>query len=160
MPGVMRLFKRPPAQHDPGEALRRTVSGIAILPDEDVRDASRARLRRIVAEAVLLQDNAAELLAEIRDRRPLSVLAPRGGPMATRFFELRRELPPPADLDIARQCAIVSVVLDHHGTLIVTALQMLSVEWRSEAIVDQLERLDGLGAPALRLDAVYDELVA
>jgi hypothetical protein len=158
MPGVMRLFKRPPVRTDPGEALRRTVSGVTILPDEDVRDASRARLRRIVAEAVLLQDQAAELLAEIRDRGPLAVLAPRGGPMATRFFELRRELPPPADLDMARQCATVSVVLDHHGTLIVTALQMLSVDWRSEAIVEQLERLDGLGAPALRLDAVYEEL--
>ena len=160
MPGVMRLFKRAPAHDDPGEALRRTVSNVTILPDEDVRDASRARLRRIVAEAVLLQDKAAELLAEIRDRRPLSVLAPRGGPMATRFFELRRELPPPADLAMARQCETVSVVLDHHGTLIVTALQMLSVDWRSDAIVDQLERLDGLGAPALRLDAVYDELAA
>jgi hypothetical protein len=158
MPGVLRLFKRAPVEADPGEALRRTVSGVAILPDEDVRDASRARLRRIVAEAVLLQDKAVELLAEIRDRRPLAVLAPRGGPIATRFFELRRELPPPADLDMARQCTIVSVVLDHHGTLIVTALQMLSVDWRSEAIVEQLERLDGLGAPALRLDAVYDEL--
>jgi hypothetical protein len=158
MAGVMRLFKRAPAQEDPSEALRRTLSNVTILPDEDVRDASRARLRRIVAEAVLLQDQAAELLAEIRDRRPLSVLAPRGGPMATRFFELRRELPPPADLDTARQCAIVSVVLDHHGTLIVTALQMLSMDWRSDAIVEQLERLDGLGAPAIRLDAVYDEL--
>jgi hypothetical protein len=40
----------------------------------------------------------------------------------------------------------------------VTALQMLSVDWRSDAIVEQLERLDGLGAPAVRLDAVYDEL--
>jgi hypothetical protein len=158
MPGVMRLFKRAPAQDDPGEALRCTVSRVTVLPDEDIRDASRARLRRIVAEAVLLQDKAAELLAEVRDRRPLSALAPRGGPMASRFFELRRQLPPPADLDMARQCATVSVVLDHHGTLIVTALQLLSMDWRSDAIVEQLERLDGLGAPAIRLDAVYDEL--
>jgi len=154
----MRLFKRAPAQDDPGAALRRTVSSVTILPDEDLRDASRARLRRIVAEAVLLQDRAAELLDAIRDREPLAELAPRGGPMATRFFELRRELPPPADLDMARQCQTVSTVLDHHGTLIVTALQMLSFDWRSQAIVDQLERLDGLGAPAERLDAVYAEL--
>jgi hypothetical protein len=158
MPGVMRLFKRTPAHDDPGDALRRTVSNVTILPEEDVRDAARARLRRVVAEAVLLQDQAAELLAEIRARRPLAELAPRGGPMATRFFELREALPPPADLDMARQCAVVRVVLDHHGTLIVTALQMLSMDWRSAAIVEQLERLDGLGAPAIRLDAVYDEL--
>ena len=106
----------------------------------------------------MLQDKAVELLDAIRDRGPLAELAPRGGPLATRFFELRRLLPPPADLDMARQCTTVSTVLDHHGTLIVTALQMLSVDWRSPAIVEQLERLDGLGAPADRLDAVYAEL--
>ena len=158
MPGVLRLFKRPSPQPDPGEALRRTVSGFAILPGEDVRAGARARLRRIVAEAVVLQDEAAGVLAGIRDREPLAELAPRGGPLASRFFELRRELPAPADLDMARQCRIVSAVLDHPGTLIVTALQMLSVDWRSPAIVEQLERLDGLGAPAVRLDAVYAEL--
>jgi hypothetical protein len=51
-------------------------------------------------------------------------------------------------------------VLDHHGTLIVSALQMLSMDWRSPAIVEQLERLDGLGTPAERLDAVYTQLAA
>jgi hypothetical protein len=159
MAGVMRLFRRPPAEHDPGQELRRTVSSVAILPDDDgVRADARARLLRIVAEAVVLQDKAAELLDEIRDREPLAELAPRGGPLSTRFFELRRQLPPPADLDMARQCRTVSAVLDHHGTLIVTALQMLSVDWRSPAIVEQLVRLDGLGAPADRLDAVYAEL--
>jgi hypothetical protein len=117
-------------------------------------------LLRIVAEAVVLQDKAAELMDRIRDREPLAELAPRGGPLARRFFELRRRLPPPADLQMARQCATVSVVLDHHGMLITTALQMLSVDWRSPAIVEQLERLDGLGAPAEQLDTIYAELAA
>ena len=105
MPGVMRLFKRAPAQRGSGRGAAPHGVERHDPAGRGVRDASRARLRRIVAEAVLLQDKAAELLAEIRDRRPLAELAPRGGPMATRFFELRRELPPPADLDMARQCA-------------------------------------------------------
>ena len=31
---------------------------------------------------------------------------------------------------------------------------MLAVDWRSERIVEQLERIDGLGSPALRLEAI------
>jgi hypothetical protein len=50
------------------------------------------------------------------------------------------------------------VVLDHHGRVLVHGLELLAAEWRSERIVDQLERLDGLGAPAERLDALYTEL--
>jgi hypothetical protein len=161
---ALRLFRRPPharlaAERDAGAELRSAVSRIAVLPDDEAAPAdARARLLRIVAEAVVLQDKAAELLADIRDREPLAELAPRGGPLASRFFELRRQLPRPVDLTMAAQCETVSVVLDHHGTLIVTALQMLSMDWRSPAIVEQLERLDGLGAPAERLDAVYGEL--
>ena len=158
----MTIFRRRASRRapeaDPGAELRRTISTVRILPDLDTRADARARLRRIVAEAVVLQDQATELLADIRDREPLAELAPRGGPLATRFFQLRQALPAPGDREMARQCETVSVVLDHHGTLIVSALQMLSMDWRSPAIVEQLERLDGLGAPAARLDAVYAEL--
>jgi hypothetical protein len=111
-----------------------------------------------VAEAVVLQDKAVELLADIRTREPLSELAPRGGPLARRFFELRRELPAAADGELARQCETASVVLDHHGRVITYALELLAMDWRSDAIVAQLERLDGLGTPAERLDALYGEL--
>jgi hypothetical protein len=158
----MRIFRRRPGTHpthrDLRAELRGSVSTVTIVPEVDPRPAARARLLRVVSEAVLLQDKAAELLADIRDREPLAELAPRGGPLATRFFELRQELPAPADPEMARRCEIVSTVLDHHGMLIVTALQMLSMDWRSPAIVEQLERLDGLGAPAERLDGVYAEL--
>src|SRR4051794_13892270 len=161
---TLRLFRRPSSARlaapvDAAAELRSTVSRVAILTEDDpAAGARRARLLRIVAEAVVLQDKAAELLADIRDRQPLAELAPRGGPLASRFFELRRQLPPPVDLAMAAQCETVSVILDHHGTLIVSALEMLSMDWRSAAIVEQLERLDGLGAPAVRLDAIYSEL--
>jgi hypothetical protein len=62
------------------------------------------------------------------------------------------------DAEMARQCQTASVVLDHHGTVITFALELLAADWRSDAIVDQIERLDGLGAPAERLDALYAEL--
>jgi hypothetical protein len=164
----MRIFKRtgprrPPAEPDPRAALREAVSSVRLLPDDaevpaDVRLDRRARLLRIVAEAVVLQDKAVELLADIRRREPLGELAPRGGPLARRFFELRRALPPAADPEMARQCETAGVVLDHHGTVITYALDLLAMDWRSHAIVEQLERLDGLGEPAERLDALYAEL--
>jgi hypothetical protein len=163
----LRIFKRsrpgrPESTPDSRAALQQTVSSVTVLDDDDVSPAARpdprARLRKIVAEAVILQDEALELVADVRRREPLGELAPRGGPLARRFFELRRQLPRVADRDIARQCETASVVLDHHGRVITYALELLAADWRSDAIVDQLERLDGLGAPAEKLDALYAEL--
>jgi hypothetical protein len=164
---AMRIFRHTrPGREGPldeaGEELRRTVTSVVFYDDADadatVRLDRRAQLRRIVAEAVVLQDKAVEVLADIRDREPLAEMASRGGPVARRFFELRRQLPPPADGEMARQCETAGVLLDHHGTLIVQALELLAGSWRSQAVVAQLERLDGLGAPAERLDALYSEL--
>jgi hypothetical protein len=163
----MRIFKRReserrPAEADPGAALRGTISSVEFLPEVDVgagtRLDRRAHLTRIVAEAVVLQDKAVELLADISRREPLGELAPRGGPLARRFFELRRQLPTAANGELARQCETAGVVLDHHGRVITYALELLAMDWRSDAIVAQLERLDGLGTPAERLDALYAEL--
>ena len=50
-------------------------------------------------------------------------------------------------------------VFDHHAFLIDACLQMLAMDWRSPRIVEQLERIDGLGSPALRLEAVRAELM-
>lgn len=147
----MRLFRRrPPVPRDP----------LALLSDELAGADARARLLRIVAEALILQDRAEELLAAVRDREPLGEVAPRGGPLASRFFALRRDLPPATDLEMGRQVETVRAVLDHHGWMVVAALDMLAADWRSEAAGDQLERLEGLGPPAQRLDALYAELVA
>ena len=40
-----------------------------------------------------------------------------------------------------------------------SSLDMLAVDWRSERIVEELERITGLGAPAQRLDRIREELV-
>jgi|tagenome__1003787_1003787.scaffolds.fasta_scaffold20836291_3 hypothetical protein len=151
----MRLFRRPAAHADRVDA--RVISHAVSFDDAPDPDA-RGRLLRAVAEAVVLQDEAIAVLADIRNREPLDVVAQRAGPLARRFLALRQELPPAEDAVLARQCATASVVLDHHGRVLVHGLELLAAEWRSERIADQLERLDGLGAPAERLDALYAEL--
>ena len=39
-----------------------------------------------------------------------------------------------------------------------SSLDMLAVDWRSERIVAELERIEGLGAPAQRLDRIRAEI--
>ena len=155
----MRIFRRrrpPPPLADADAELRAAISGVWVLTDGEQGRPSpadaRAQLLRIVSEAVILQDQAVEVLAE------RLALAHRGGPLERRFFALRRGLPAPVDADMARQCETASVVLDHHGMTIHYALELLAGAWRSQAVVDQLEQLDGLGSPAERLDALYSEL--
>jgi hypothetical protein len=143
----MRLLRR----HPPPE----------LRPAQSAADraAAEAQLRSIVAEAVIWQDEAEEVLLDIRDRRPLAEVAPRGGPLVSRFVYLSRRLPQSDDPAIARYTSELRGVFDHHAYLIDSCLQMLAVDWRSPRIVEQLERIDGLGSPAVRLEAVRAELV-
>lgn len=117
-------------------------------------------LRRIVAEAVIWQDKAEELLVDISHREPLAELAPRGGPLIRRFCELKLRLPESTDPEIRRITDVLGPVLHHHALMLNSSLDMLAVDWRSERIVEELERIDGLGAPAQRLERIREELVA
>jgi hypothetical protein len=111
-------------------------------------------LRAIVAEAVIRQDEAAGLLLDIRARRPLAELAPRGGVLVSRFVALRHALPPPSDATIRE----VGEILDHHAMLVSSALDLLAVDWRSERMVERLAQLGDLGEPARRLDTIWTTL--
>ncbi len=117
-------------------------------------------LRKIVAEAVIWQDKAEELLVDIRHREPLAELAPRGGPLIRRFCELRVRRPVSNDPNIRRITDMLGPVLDHHALMLSSSLDMLAVDWRSDRIVAELERIDGLGAPAERLEGVRAALVS
>jgi hypothetical protein len=117
-------------------------------------------LRKIVAEAVIWQDKAEELLVDISHREPLAELAPRGGPLIRRFCELRMRLPESNDPAIRRITDVLGPVFDHHALMLSSSLDMLAVDWRSERIVEELERISGLGAPAQRLDSIREQLVA
>jgi|GEM_PF-2039174 hypothetical protein len=119
----------------------------------------RAAMRRIAAEAVILQDEAEAVVRDARAREGLGFLAPRGGPLVRRFFGLRDLLPEtcddPADEELRRQ---LDAILHHHALAVWVALDLLAYEWRSERIACQLDALDGLGEPAAQLDQLYTTL--
>jgi hypothetical protein len=119
----------------------------------------RAAMRRIVAEAVILQDEAEAVVRGAQAREGLGFLAPRGGPLVRRFFGLRDLLPKacedPADEDLRRR---LDAILHHHALAVWVALDLLACEWRSERIARQLDALDGLGGPAVELDQLYAQL--
>lgn len=119
----------------------------------------RAAMRRIVAEAVILQDEAEAVVRGAQAREGLGFLAPRGGPLVRRFFGLRDLLPKacedPADEDLRRR---LDAILHHHALAVWVALDLLACEWRSERIARQLDALDGLGEPAVELDQLYSQL--
>ena len=124
-------------------------------PRGDSPGDARAVLLAVVAEARPLQEAAAELLDEIRHEGPLAELAPRGGPVMTRFLELRRRLPITDEPDLAGLVACLDQVFHHHAYLLNVALDTLAVSWRSERVREQLRLLDGLGEPGQRLRDIH-----
>ena len=137
---------------------------VSVVWDEDVdvtnerRERDWRELRAIVAEAVIWQDAANDVLAAISRREPLAELAPRGGPLVRRFCELRARLPESDDAELRAITEVLGPVLDHHALMLSSSLDMLAVDWRSERLVEELERITGLGAPAERLERIYAQI--
>lgn len=117
-----------------------------------------ALLRRIAAEAVILQDQAEQVLTLARARSPLGQVAPRAGPLVHRFFRLRDRLPARcADPGDERLRATLAVILHHHALMVATALDLLAYDYRSEHVARTVESME-MGEPARLLDEVYAEL--
>ena len=139
--------------------------GRSAVPDrfvlEDVFDKTpvpdpMVATRRVVAEAVILQDEAESVLRAIRAREPLGTVAPRAGPLVRRFFALEDQLPAQSsDSDGSPLRAEVAAILHHHALALSVAMEFLALEWRSPAVADQLDKLADLGKPAQRLDEIY-----
>ena len=121
-------------------------------------ESPRERLRRIVREALDLQDQAAGLIAAISRDQPLRDLPSRGGPVISRFEELRRELPAKNDTAIGRLAAVLDSVLEHHARLVTRAVDTLTANRRSPAMRDELHRLEDMGHMAELLEDVADLL--
>jgi hypothetical protein len=138
--------------------LRRTTAGPSVVATLPAPDPARATLRRIVSEIVILQDEAEELLDALRDERDLGGVAPTCGRLIGRFVVLGEALKGWAEPALAPQVALVRSILDHHVLLLNSALMFLASEWRSERLTRQLDALDGLGAPARRLERVWADL--
>jgi hypothetical protein len=136
-------------------------AGQTVAGHPGLRSDPRAAMRRVAAEAVILQDDAEAVIRGARAREGLGFLAPRGGPLVRRFFGLRDLLPracdDPADEERRRQ---LDAILHHHALAVWVAMDLLAYEWRSERIARQLDALDGLGTPAVQLDQLYAELAA
>jgi hypothetical protein len=165
----MKFFRRQPRdapggdradeRGEPGRAGSRGLFAEGSGPSPDVAVAeARAALKRIVDEALLLQDLAEDMLEGVRMQRPLDELAGPGGVLVSRFGTLRASLPRSADPVLRRHRDVVARVLDHHATLLASALDLRTVDRRSERMAEQLQRLDGFGAPAQWLRAVHAEL--
>jgi hypothetical protein len=163
------MFRRRRARTEPAvpEDLGAAVLSIRVddevaVADRSVQERERAwcELRAIVAEAVIWQDEATEVLIAISRREPLAELAPRGGPLVRKFCQLRDRLPESDDPELRRITDVLGPVLHHHALMLSSSLDMLAVDWRSERLVEELERIDGLGPPAERLELIRAELLA
>jgi hypothetical protein len=136
------------------------VSSVRVIDGTDPRaeDAeARETLRRIVDEAVLLQGLAEDMLEGVHDRRSLSELAPPSGALVSRFVELRRAVPEPADARLRAMARTLGETLDHHALVLSYSLDLLG-DLRPERVAEQIDRVEGLGAPALRLIALQRQL--
>jgi hypothetical protein len=161
------MFRRRRADENRDRAYALDVQVLSVRWDDEAEAVRAApteqawrELRAIVAEAVIWQDEAIEVLSGIRRREPLAELAPRGGPLVRRFCELRARLPESADPELRRITDVLGPVLDHHALMLSSSLDMLAADWRSPRIVEELEKIEGLGAPAERLERIRAELVA
>ena len=119
----------------------------------------RALLRRVAAEAVILQDQAEAVLAQVRAHGHLGYIAPLGGPLVRRFFALRASLPGRcAHPDDERLRHVLDVALHSHALTVSMSMDLLAYEWRSPRLADVVSRIEGLGAAGVALDAAYAEL--
>jgi hypothetical protein len=136
-----------------------------VLHDDDPTASQSARsrdlstLRRIAAEAVIVQDDAEQLLREIRERAPLAELAPRGGRLTSRFVALAAALPASCDPQVQRYAARMREVLDHHALMLSASLDLLAVAWRSDRLEEQVDQITGFGRPAQWLEDIRFELL-
>jgi hypothetical protein len=156
--GFLRRRRATGPSGDGHDAL--SISGVRFLdgPPPDASDAeSAAALRRIVDEAVLLQGLTEDILEGVRQRRSLSELAPPGGALISRFCVLRAEVPE-ADDPVLRECArTLRETLDHHACVLNYSLDLLG-DLRPERVSDQIDKIDGLGTPAVRLRSLQHQL--
>ena len=100
-----------------------------------------------------------DLVQDGYDRMPHDYLAQRDQFKNLPHLEdLAARLPDSDDVELRRITDVLGPVLDHHALMLSSSLDMLAVDWRSERIVEELERITGLGAPAERLEGIYAEL--
>jgi hypothetical protein len=122
-------------------------------------DDAWAALRRLLAEALILQDSAEELVINLRKRPDPADVARPCGRLNGRFVQMRDAMPPCGDPEMDRYTAELRQILDHHILFLKTSLGFLAGEGRCELLAERLDALDGLGGPAQRLEAIRAEIL-
>jgi hypothetical protein len=118
----------------------------------------RRALLALAEEALELQSDGEQVMAEIAAEGPLGDLSARGGPLISRFEAMRRELPECADPLLRSAAELLDMIFANHALALHAALDLLAVSWRSERMREELHRLEGLGRPAVWLETVRAEL--
>jgi hypothetical protein len=118
----------------------------------------RDLLLALAEEGLVLQDRGERLMAEISAEGELRELAVRGGPLISRFSQMRRDLPACDDPLLRSAAEVLDMVFANHALALDAALDLLAVSWRSERMRAELHRLEGLGRPATWLRTIRDEL--
>lgn len=160
----LRRLSRAQSASSAGRRPDTDVASVAVLGDEAARrrvqeDAWR-RLRRILAEAVILQDAADELLETFHDRPALGEVAPACGRLKGRFVELAEHLPTSDDPVLAEYAALVRSILDHHVYILKASVDLLVAGPASTRLSEELDTIVGLGAAARMLDAIRTDVLA
>src|SRR3954449_9737180 len=83
------------------------------------------RLRRLAWEGVYRQGDVEEVLDRIREDEPLHELARRGGPIVSRFEEMRRELPSALEGEAREWARELDELFAYHAMLVACALDLL-----------------------------------
>src|SRR3954467_9597038 len=94
-------------------------------PHRDPRAAWKV-LRRILAEALILQDEAEEVLNSFRRRPDVSDVAEPCGRLRFRFTTLHEELPEGGDPEVDRVVEALHQILDHHVLMLKTSQGLLA----------------------------------
>jgi hypothetical protein len=118
----------------------------------------RRALLALAEEALELQCEGEQVMAEIRAEGPLDDLSARGGPLISRFEAMRRELPECREPLLRSAAEVLDMIFANHALALHAALDLLAVSWRSERMRDELHRLEGLGRPAIWLHTIRAEL--
>ena len=120
--------------------------------------AARGALLALAEEALDLQYEAEQVMADISEEGPLDDLCTRGGPLISRFEAMRRELPACEDPLLRSAAEVLDMIFANHALALHAALDLLAVSWRSDRMRDELHRLEGLGRPAIWLHTIRAEL--
>jgi hypothetical protein len=116
-------------------------------------------LHRIAGEGVSLQARAEVVIRAVHEGRPLGEVAGKGGPLVRSLFALEEQLPQSADPEVSNYVKRIRAILRYDAELVHQSMDLLAMApLGSPRLEEQRRKLDGLGAPAMELRQLEDQL--